>query len=222
MTANYLQNRSPTKAISVNKTPFEIWFGKQPNLSYIKIFGCQAHVLVQRETRKKLDSHSIEATLLDYCEQSKAYKLLNNDNKNIIISRDVVFNENFHTHQNIVDNEEEEELIDSTFLLVPPTITFNQQPNINTNSFLPTQSLSEQQQEMSLPNFRHQQDQQFHNDTLESLPKLSLEDTRPDLSSEEVESTPISPGASIGTPISTNPSPTSSTTRIKRNIQPTK
>ena len=64
LTTNYLQNRSPTKAISVNKTPFEIWFGKKPNLSYIKIFGCQAHVLVQRETRKKLDSHSIEATLL--------------------------------------------------------------------------------------------------------------------------------------------------------------
>ena len=103
-------------------------------------------MLVQRETQKKLDSHSIEATLLGYCEQSKAYKLLNNDNKNIIISRDVIFNENFHKHQNIVDNEEEEELIDSTFLLVPPTITLNQQPNINTNSFLPTQSLYEQQQ----------------------------------------------------------------------------
>ena len=147
---------------------------------------------------------------------------MNNDNKNIIISRDVIFNENFHKHQNIVDNEEEEELIDSTFLLVPPTITLNQQPNINTNSFLPTQSLFEQQQEMSSPNFRYQQDQQLHNDTLESLPKLSLEDTRPDLSSEEVESTPISPGASTGTPISTNSSPTSNTARIKRNIQPTK
>ena len=136
--ANYLQNRSPTKAISVNKTPFEIWFGKQPSLSYIKIFGCQAHVLVQRETRMKLDSHSIEATLLGYCEQLKAYRLLNNDKKNIIISRDVIFNENFHKHQNIVDNEEEEELIDSTFLFVPPTIILDQQPNINTNSFLPT------------------------------------------------------------------------------------
>ena len=65
---------------------------------------------------------------------------------------------------------------------------------------------------MSSPNFRHQQDQQLHTDTLESLPKLFLEDTRPDLSTEEVESTPIS----------TTPSPTSNTARIKRNIQPTK
>ena len=138
--------------------------------------------------------------------------MLNNDNKNIIISRDVIFNENFHKHQNIVDNDIEEELIDSTFLFVPPTITLDQQPNINTNSFLPTQSLSEQQQEMSSPNFKHQQDQQLHNDTLESLPKLSLEDTRPNLSSEKVESSPIS----------TTPSPTSSTAKLKRNFQPTK
>ena len=45
-TANYLQNRSPTKSITTNKTPYEMWFGKPPNLSYLKIFGSTAHILV--------------------------------------------------------------------------------------------------------------------------------------------------------------------------------
>jgi len=106
--ANYLKNRSPTKAISVNKTPFEIWFGRQPNLSYLKIFRSQAHTLVQNETKEKLDPHSIEATFLSYCEQSKSYLFLNNYKKTIIISRDIIFNENLHNYQSIVENEEEE------------------------------------------------------------------------------------------------------------------
>lgn len=72
-TTNYLQNRSPTKAISVDKTPFEIWFGRQPNLSYLRIFGSLAYVLVRKEHTTKLDSPLIEATLLCYSEQSKAY-----------------------------------------------------------------------------------------------------------------------------------------------------
>jgi len=32
-TANYLQNKSPTKAIPTNKIPFELWYSYQPNLS---------------------------------------------------------------------------------------------------------------------------------------------------------------------------------------------
>lgn len=37
-TANYLQNRLPTKAIAHNKTPFELWHGKLPIFDHIKLF----------------------------------------------------------------------------------------------------------------------------------------------------------------------------------------
>ena len=43
---NYLQDKSPTKSVSQNKTPFELWFHRQPNLSFLRIFGCKAHVLI--------------------------------------------------------------------------------------------------------------------------------------------------------------------------------
>nr|GFA89632.1 hypothetical protein [Tanacetum cinerariifolium] len=35
-------NMVPTK--KVDKTPFEIWHGKVPNLSYLKVWGCEAYV----------------------------------------------------------------------------------------------------------------------------------------------------------------------------------
>ncbi|GKF63763.1 hypothetical protein Tco_0187211, partial [Tanacetum coccineum] len=28
----------------VDKTPYELWYGKAPNLSYLKVWGCEAPV----------------------------------------------------------------------------------------------------------------------------------------------------------------------------------
>lgn len=42
-TAVYLLNRSPTKALD-SRTPFEVWHGKKPKVSHLKVFGCVAHV----------------------------------------------------------------------------------------------------------------------------------------------------------------------------------
>ena len=107
LTANYLQNRSPTKAIDAYKTPYELWFGRQPNLSYLRVFGCKAYVFVPKEKRQKLDSHSNECIFLGYSEESKAYCLMDNTK---IISRNVIFNENFdNVHKNTHEAEETEE-----------------------------------------------------------------------------------------------------------------
>lgn len=97
--ANYLQNRSPTKSIQVTKISFELWYKWQPNLSYLKIFGCKAYVFIPKETRKKLDPHSQENIFLGYNEESKAYRLMNIQSQQILISRDDLFNENLHDPQ---------------------------------------------------------------------------------------------------------------------------
>ena len=41
-TAAFTLNRVPTK--SVEKTPYEIWTGKRPGLSFLKVWGCEAYV----------------------------------------------------------------------------------------------------------------------------------------------------------------------------------
>ena len=41
-TAAFTLNRAPSK--SVETTPYEMWFGKKPKLSFLKVWGCDAYV----------------------------------------------------------------------------------------------------------------------------------------------------------------------------------
>eukprot|EP00253_Pinus_taeda_P035892 PITA_35892 len=47
-TACYLVNRSPSSALE-DKTPQEVWPGKKPSLSHLRVFGCDAYVHVPKE-----------------------------------------------------------------------------------------------------------------------------------------------------------------------------
>lgn len=42
LTATYLQNRQPSRSIS--KTPYELWWGKEPDLQHLRVFGSEAFV----------------------------------------------------------------------------------------------------------------------------------------------------------------------------------
>jgi hypothetical protein len=52
-TVVYLKNRSPTSAVAT--TPYELWHGKKPDLSHLRIIGSTAYVHVPKEKRIKLD-----------------------------------------------------------------------------------------------------------------------------------------------------------------------
>ena len=52
--AAFTLNRVPSK--SVEKTPYEIWTGKHPSLSFLKIWGYDAYV--KRLTATKLEPRS--------------------------------------------------------------------------------------------------------------------------------------------------------------------
>ncbi|KAK8661417.1 hypothetical protein V6N13_091022 [Hibiscus sabdariffa] len=54
-------NRVPSK--SVQKTPHEMWTGKRPNISFMKIWGCKAYVKHQIST--KLEPKSEKCTFVD-------------------------------------------------------------------------------------------------------------------------------------------------------------
>ena len=41
-TAAFTLNRAPSK--SIDTTPYELWFGKKPKLSFLKVWGCDAYV----------------------------------------------------------------------------------------------------------------------------------------------------------------------------------
>lgn len=92
-TAAYIINRSPTSAL-VDATPEEIWTQNKPDLSHLRVFGCDAMVHVPKQRRKKWDAKSNCLTFVGYCEESKGYRFIHPVTKKLTKSRDVVFIEN--------------------------------------------------------------------------------------------------------------------------------
>lgn len=92
-TANYLQNRLLTS--SINKTPYELWYGKRPQVKNFAAFGSECYVKIQNEKRTKLDDCSKLLILMGFdeynCNIYRCYDLIT---RKIVISRDVVFKVN--------------------------------------------------------------------------------------------------------------------------------
>jgi len=86
-------NRSPTTTVK-EVTPEEAWSGVKPSVGYFRVFGCIGHVHVPYEKRTKLDSRSTKCVLLGVSEETKGYRMFNPLTKKLIISRDVIFEEN--------------------------------------------------------------------------------------------------------------------------------
>ena len=82
-TVCYLVNRSPSSALE-DKTPQEVWTGKKPSLSHLKVFGCDAYVHVMKEKRTKLDSRSERCIFIGYKDGFKGYKLWNPETRKVL------------------------------------------------------------------------------------------------------------------------------------------
>ncbi|KAJ0599630.1 putative RNA-directed DNA polymerase [Helianthus annuus] len=89
----YILNRTITKT-RPNITPYEAWYGQKPNVEHLNVFGCLAYALVPKQRRDKLSNKTEKTIFVGYSEASKGYKLYNPQTNKIIISRDVIFDEN--------------------------------------------------------------------------------------------------------------------------------
>lgn len=90
--AFYVLNRCPTSSVK-DMTPEEAWSGVKPSVEHFKVFGCVACAHVPDARRAKLDDKSRNYVLFGVSAESKGYKLYDPLNKKVIISRDVVFEE---------------------------------------------------------------------------------------------------------------------------------
>jgi hypothetical protein len=94
MTAVYLLNRAPTKAV-IGKTPYEAIYGRKPHVSHLRTFGCVAHVKTAEPHLSKLADRSTKMVFIGYERNSgtKAYRFYDPHTKRLRVSRDVVFEE---------------------------------------------------------------------------------------------------------------------------------
>lgn len=89
-TANYIRNRTPSKGLK-GKTPYEMWTGKPPSVSYFKEFGCKVMCLEKHGGRSKFSTRCVEGRLLGYSDESKAYRVWIPLERKVKIVRDVKF-----------------------------------------------------------------------------------------------------------------------------------
>ena len=71
----------------------EVWTNKLIDLTNLRIFGCPTYVHISSEVRLKLDSKYIRYTFIGYNKGVKGYKLWDRVMKKVVISRDIVFDE---------------------------------------------------------------------------------------------------------------------------------
>ncbi|KAK2356784.1 hypothetical protein QL285_094109 [Trifolium repens] len=89
LTVCYVLNRVPKVKNTVS--PYEILKKRQPNLSYLRTWGCLAYVRIPDPKRVKLASRAYECAFIGYASNNKAYRFYDLNAKVIIESVDVDF-----------------------------------------------------------------------------------------------------------------------------------
>ncbi|GKD11562.1 retrovirus-related pol polyprotein from transposon TNT 1-94 [Tanacetum coccineum] len=103
LTACHVSNRIIAKKLKVS--PYEIWKGRKPNISYFRVWGCLAYYKVPLPNTSKLGPRGLKSVFVGYAKDSKSYRCLDLDSNVIVESRDVDFFENKFRHDSTSTNE---------------------------------------------------------------------------------------------------------------------
>jgi hypothetical protein len=91
-TAYYSINRLYLHRI-LKKTSYELLAGKNPNVSYFRVFGSKCFILIKRGRNSKLAPKVVEGFLLVYDSNTRAYRVFNKSTALVEVSCDIVFDE---------------------------------------------------------------------------------------------------------------------------------
>jgi len=86
---------------TLEKTPYEVYKGKKPIVSYFHVFGCKCFILKNANNRtEKFEEKSDKGIFLGYSTSSKAYRVYNKKTQSVEESMNVKF-------QDLVENQED-------------------------------------------------------------------------------------------------------------------
>ncbi|KAL0354512.1 UNVERIFIED_CONTAM: Retrovirus-related Pol polyprotein from transposon TNT 1-94 [Sesamum radiatum] len=74
LSACYILNRVPHKKL--DKTPYELWKGFAPNLSYLKVWGCLAKVAYPDFRKSNIGPKTFDCVFIGYAQNSAAYRFI--------------------------------------------------------------------------------------------------------------------------------------------------
>ena len=90
--STYLLNRVATRVLK-DKTPYEAYRGKKPNINHLKTFGCIGYAKSVKPHLQKLEDRSRMLVHLGTEPGSKAYRMYDPQMQRVVVSRDVIFDE---------------------------------------------------------------------------------------------------------------------------------
>ncbi|KAL4590424.1 hypothetical protein LXL04_003353 [Taraxacum kok-saghyz] len=201
-TAVYLINRLPTPILNA-KSPFDLMYGRSPNYTKLKPFGCLCYPWLRPYSTSKLHPRSTPCLFLGYSTDKSAYKCLHIDTHRIYHSRHVEFIDNnfpYKTSQSL-----------STSLPTVDEFFTHSSPPLPTSPTLPVPNNILDATPVINTHFPHKME-----------PYVTIDPTSPIHSEPNFDSSsPTSPTRSIPSPTpSPSPSPTPSSPLPPRQRKP--
>ena len=89
ITACHIINRVYLRK-NTKQTSYELWYGKKPNLKYLRTFGSRCYVCKDREHLSKFETRGDKAIFLGYSPNSHAYRIYNLSTKTLMESINVI------------------------------------------------------------------------------------------------------------------------------------
>ena len=86
-TATFTLNRAPSK--SVETTPYELWFGNKPKLSFLKVWGCD--VYVKKLQPDKLEPKAEKCVFIGYPKETIGYTFYHRSEGKVFIAKNGSF-----------------------------------------------------------------------------------------------------------------------------------
>lgn len=125
-TAVYLKNRSATANLK-EKTPYEAWCGKKPDLSHIRLFGSNVMVHIPKEKRLKWDKKAEKYILVGFSETIKGYRVYDPRKNTITVKRDIIVMEG--TNMEYIENDS-----DAVWIMPEEDMTEQEEENLAQSS----------------------------------------------------------------------------------------
>jgi hypothetical protein len=96
-------------------TPFELHFGRQPSVSYLRPFGFKCFIL-KCGNLDKFESRASDGIFLGYAPHGRSYRVLNLETNIVVESCDVTFNETVPCTRDVFESAGDKEMEESIFV----------------------------------------------------------------------------------------------------------
>lgn len=88
-TSVFVLNRTGTSTV-LNKSPCDLWYNKQMDFDYFKVFGSVVYVHIPKQKRQKFDKKAEKCLFVGYSETTKGFRVYNPNKKTVTVQRDVI------------------------------------------------------------------------------------------------------------------------------------